>query len=70
MARISAAERVRFEVVTTIPGVDRDVDVRGGGKGGASGAELVGVIRRVEEEPKSRRRGRRKAWVWTSGAST
>ena len=35
-----------------MPGVDRDVEVRGGGKGGSSGAGLVGGIRRVEEEPK------------------
>ena len=52
MARISAVERVRFEVVTTMPGVGRDVEFRGGGRGGSSGVELVGVIRRVKEEPK------------------
>ena len=50
--RISAAERVRFEVVTTMPGVERDAEFRGGGSDGSSGVELVDVIRRVEEEPK------------------
>ena len=43
---------MRFEVVTTMPGVERDAEFRGGGNDGSSGVELVGVIRRVEEEPK------------------
>ena len=43
---------MRFEVVTTMPGVERDAEFRGGGGDGSSGVELVGVIRRVEEEPK------------------
>ena len=41
-----------FEVVTTMPGPEGDAEFRGGGSDGSSGVELVGVIRRVEEEPK------------------
>ena len=50
--RNSAVERVRFEVVTTMPGGERPVGFLGGGIVGSAGVELVDVIRRVVGEPK------------------
>ena len=70
-SRISAVERVRFEVVTTIPCVGREVEeVRVIREGASSGLRLVGVIRCGIREPGAARRSGRKTRISEGGAST
>ena len=69
--RNSAVERVRFEVVTTMPGGERPVGFLGGGIVGSAGVELVDVIRRVVGElMQRRRRDGKKVRVRKNRAST